>query len=264
MALKSQPFKLEQKTQKSGKRTYVTPNGDEYPSATTVLGVINKPLLVPWAAKQEREYCVEAAASLHALLRPDKPFTRPAYIAALEQKIGHVKKFEKEKKKAGEIGTEVHNRVEWELRKLHGDPVEDPPPLSTKDAKRAFATFVAWEKQVKFTPLYLEAALWSDEHRCAGTVDWICYVNDVLTVGDWKTGKRIYQEAWAQVSCYAHMAIERGLIQPPVQTCVVRLPKYADDPTAEVQMQTWEEAQVAFTGFVGCRALFDWIKGVGK
>jgi len=66
--------KIIQKTQPNGKRTYVTPDGNEYPSVTTVLGDKEKPWLEDWRkmlgdnkAKRETKRCSDRGTAIHAL-----------------------------------------------------------------------------------------------------------------------------------------------------------------------------------------------------
>jgi len=66
--------KIIQKTQPNGKRTYVTPNGDEYPSVTTVLGAKEKPYLDNWRkmlgdkkAEKETKRCADRGTAVHEL-----------------------------------------------------------------------------------------------------------------------------------------------------------------------------------------------------
>lgn len=262
--------KPERKTRKNGQRTYVI-DGQEYVSVTTFLQVLNKPALVPWAAKREREAVIEAAAQLYDVLDKTAKFKRETYIVALEQKIGGVKKYQKDLEAAGNIGTEVHNRVEWELKQRFNEkrvsekfllqaPV--PSPLSTPEAITSFARFQAWEEKTHFLPIHLERILWSHQFGYAGTTDWIGYVDGVLTVGDWKTGKAIYPEVALQLAAYVFAAIELQLVEPPVQGCCVRLPKVKTDPEAEVRIFSWEEMQVAFEAFKCCMQLFEWAGGM--
>jgi len=66
--------KIIQKTQPNGKRTYVTPDGNEYPSVTTVLGDKEKPWLEDWRkmlgdnkAKRETKRCADRGTVIHEL-----------------------------------------------------------------------------------------------------------------------------------------------------------------------------------------------------
>jgi len=266
---KASKKKAERKTRSSGKRTYVTPEGNEYPSATTILQVVNKPALVPWAAKQERLWCVEAATELYELLDQSVKFAPLVYQQVLNDKIGFLKKYQKELTEAADIGTQVHNRIEWEIKdqlKLNIDEVSGErtpvPPLDTIAAQNSFLRFAQWEQTVMFEPLKVEQIVWSDTFQYAGTFDWIAMVNGVLTLGDWKTGKRIYPEVAMQLSSYVMAMVEQRLLKPPIQGCCVRLPKVETDPEAEIKLYSWEELLEAFEAFKACAKLFHWQGGM--
>jgi len=66
--------KIIQKTQPNGKRTYITPDGNEYPSVTTVLGNKEKPWLKDWRkmlgdkkADKESKRCADRGTAIHEL-----------------------------------------------------------------------------------------------------------------------------------------------------------------------------------------------------
>ena len=259
-----------QKTRKSGKRTYETPDG-EFPSVTTMI-ITPKEALIHWAANQEQMYCMQAATELYELLSQTEKFSSLVYEQVLRDRIGFVKKYQKELEAASHIGTQVHNRVEWDLRERFDRNVDPdtgeklpPPPLDTVEARDSFLKFQEWEHTVAFKPVHLERVLWSKTHQYAGTTDWIGYVNGILTVGDWKTGKRIYHDSvMMQLSAYVMAAIEMELIEGPVQGCCVRLPKQKTDPIAEMKLYTWEDMQGAFEGFKHSIGLFHFLGGMGK
>jgi len=70
----------------TGKRFYVTPDGNKYPSITTMLGNKEKPWLENWkkmlgdAAKKETQRCAERGTAIHELveryLNNEQDFTR--------------------------------------------------------------------------------------------------------------------------------------------------------------------------------------------
>ena len=263
----SKKKKAKRKTRADGKRTYVTPEGNEYPSATTILQVVNKPALVPWAAKQERLWCIEAAAELYELLDQQHKFSPTVYRQVITDKIGFIKKYQKELEDAGQIGTQVHNRIEWEIKEQMGlNEVSGEhlpvPPLETIEAQNSFLKFAQWEQTVHFEPLHIEQMVWSDTYKYAGTFDWIAHVDGVLTLGDWKTGKRIYPEVACQLSSYVMACCEMKILKPPIQGCCVRLPKLETDPVADIRIYTWEEMLEAFDAFKACIELFHWQGGM--
>jgi hypothetical protein len=240
-------------------RFYETPDGNSYPSVTTILQAVNKPALVNWAAKVEREAVIQAAANLWE----DAPttgakMTRPVYVTTLEARIGKQKAHQKALAKAGEIGSQVHALIEWNLRKQLGQKV-GPEPEIVDGAAWAFAGYEEWRSQAGFQPKLIEQAVWSNTYGYAGTMDWFGSVNGVECVGDWKTGKAIYGEAVLQNAAYVHALKEMGHVEGPVGGCIVRLPKVEDDPGIEVKIITPEELDAAFAVFLNVFEVWKWM-----
>jgi hypothetical protein len=154
---------------------YYNKGGKLLPGVTTILGVLNKPALVPWAnglglqGINVREY---------------------VDVLALIGTIGHDMIC-------------CHNRgVKFEA---NGHPAE-----IIDKAENCFISYLAWEKQHKVEPILCEAALVSERYGYGGTVDMFAKVDSVPTVVDYKTGKAIYPEHIYQVSAYRKLLEENG------------------------------------------------------
>jgi hypothetical protein len=243
-------------------RFYQTPEGDVYPSVTSILSVIGKPALINWAAKTEREMVIEAAACLwEDVPALSKKMSRLAYIATLQDRIGKTKAHQKELAKASEIGSQVHGLIEWNLRKELGQTV-GPEPVIKEKALWAFMAYEDWRKQAGLQPVAIEQVVWSTQYRYAGTMD----VYGRLTIGgepcyavlDWKSGKAIYDEALLQNAAYVQALIEMGHAYPPCYGVIVRLPKIESDPDFEVKWITPDEHAALFKAFLSARALWQW------
>ena len=241
-------------------RFYTLPDGRRFPSVTTILQIIAKPALVQWAAKTEREMVIQAAANLYEDL-PVQKMAREVYLATLQARIGKQKAFQKELAKASEIGTEAHALIEWNLRKSCGQVVGPEPKISAK-ALWAFMAYEDWQKNAGLTVEYIEQVVWSTTHGYAGTMDWFGLMQAVPTLGDWKTGKAIYAESLLQNAAYVHALIEMGQVTPPVQGCIVRLPKVETDPEFEVRMIPYEAHEALFKSFLSAKALWDWQQSI--
>lgn len=98
---------LKAKTLPSGIRHYTTPEGNEYPSITTVLGHKEKPWLKEWQnmlgaekAKKETKRCADRGTAVHELiehyLNNEDDFTRgysPEYVKGFNQlkfRLNHI------------------------------------------------------------------------------------------------------------------------------------------------------------------------------
>ena len=251
---------LKQVTGNWGGRYYETPDGERLDSVTTILQAINKPALVGWAAKTERALVMEAASALYVDLPNNgvQKMTKPTYITSLESRIGKMKAYTKEMEKATEIGKQVHAIIEWNIRKDLDQKVGPEPPLESNEATWAFMVYEEWRKAHSFTPQFIEQIVWSPAWQYAGTLDVLGDVDGIVTVLDWKSGKAIYDEALLQVTAYAKAIIEMGHAKPPIQGCIVRLPKVVTDPEPEIRIVSWEEIETLFPVFLQAQGVHQW------
>lgn len=206
----------------------IIPPGERYTSVTTILQAIGKPALVAWSAKVEREMVIEAAAELYGR---DKDMTSAAFILALQGLLGKEKAHSKELAKAGEIGSQIHELVEWSLRAELLQEVGKSPILS-EQAQWAYQQFQRWRQGVKLKAISVETTVACHCHKIAGTMDLLCGIDGVLTVCDWKSGKRVYWEAKLQNAAYRHCVREMGLGDPK-KGLILRLPKVIGEPDFE-------------------------------
>jgi hypothetical protein len=235
------------------------------PSVTNILGSIAKPALVGWAAKTEREMCLQAACDLWDEVPVGvKKMERMAYRATLEARIGKQKAHAKELAKAGEIGNQVHGLIEWNLKREMGKPVGEQPRISDA-AQWAFMAWEDWRKQANLRPIDIEETVWSKQHGYAGTMDLLGEldlpdVGRVVAVLDWKSGKAIYPEALLQNAAYVNALIEMGDAPPPLHGVVVRLPKVETDPAFEVKHIPANEQPGLLTAFLATLNLWRWMQ----
>ena len=241
-------------------RKYVI-DGREYWSVTTILGVVNKPAIGPWMAKMEREAVIEVACDMWDELRR-KSLTviqdRTVYRTLLESRIGKQKAGDREKEKAGDIGTETHDYIDWYQRKLMGMNVGPAPKISDK-ALWAFLNYEEKARELQLLPMRTEQVVYSKKYEYAGTLDLLAWIvkdgERRLMLGDYKTGKAIYPESMCQLSCYAYALAEMGLETPDI-CMVIRLPKLETDPGPELKEVTNLESH--FEAFLAAKKLWDW------
>lgn len=208
-------------------------DGARYPSVTHILSAIAKPALVAWAANTERAAAMEAAADVwDDEAGAITPMSRGEFLAATLAKLGEVKAHQKALAVAGDIGTQVHQRIEWTMKQALGIAV-GPEPAVSDAAEWAFMAFEAWAHRVNLKPLMAEEVLHSHIHGYAGTMDLLAEVEGVLTLIDFKTGKSIYPEAFLQSAAYQVALVEMGHPMPAA-ALILRLPKVETDPAFEV------------------------------
>lgn len=226
------PQKVVRQDSRSGRFYTVEGDTEPYVSVTHALGCIAKPALINWAANQERALVMDAAADLYLDLCQTPAMGRPSYLATLQGRLGKQKAHQKELAKAGEIGTQVHALIEWNLRQSLGQKV-GPEPRVLDAAQWGFMAWQDWAQKVALKPVFIEQMVFSRTHKYAGTMDLLAEVNGVLALVDFKTGKSIYAEAYLQNVAYQQALREMGHAAPATGY-IVRLPKVQTDPAFEV------------------------------
>jgi len=245
-------------------RFYDIPTLDvKLPSVTTILQAVNKPALVPWAAKMERELVMEAAANLWEDVPTAPKMSRAAFVATLMERVGKEKAHSKLLKQAGDIGTQVHALIEWNMRRELGQLV-GPEPRILPQAQWAFMAYEDWKRSVNLTPLLIEQTVWSVKHGFAGTADWVGEITHdgkrVRVLGDWKSGKAIYGESVLQNSAYAAALTEMGHGGNLEGGVIVRLPKVETDPAFEARYIDADEQASSFAAFLHVMEVWKWME----
>lgn len=149
---------------------YKLKDGTLVPGVTTVLGVLAKPALIPWAN----------GLGLNGINVRE-------YVDVLAL-----------------VGTIGHDMICCHNKGVKFEPGDHPKDLIDK-AENCFLSYLSWEKQHKVEPILCEAALVSEEFGFGGTVDMFANVDGIPTIVDYKTGKAIYPEHVYQVSAYRHL-----------------------------------------------------------
>jgi hypothetical protein len=206
-------------------------DGQQYPSVTTVLGIIDKSgPLMGWAVKEERR---AFEATLLEVLSHDGA-RDPLYVRGkMADAVKGVKAAEKVRQDAILIDTAAHALIEWHTRRLLGEKV-GPEPMVPDPAAWAVEAWKDWARAVDFTPLSAERTVHCPQCGYAGTFDWVARVAGVVTLGDYKTCRAIYPESFLQNVAYRHAAIHAGF--PTAQGVILRLPKLAEDPAFEAMV----------------------------
>lgn len=240
----------------SGGRFYQVGDGERFPSVTTILQAINKPALVNWAAKEERTMVLDCSANLYEDVAGISKMSRMAWLTTMEFRLGKEKAHRKLLAKAGELGSQTHEMIEWTLHKMMGREMGAPPKIQDK-AMWAFMAWEDWAKSVELKPLLIEQVVYSHKYGFAGTLDLLAEIKGRVTVIDWKTGKAVYDEAHLQNAAY-RVAIREMRHADPVAGMMVRLPKVETDPEFEV-VEAEPEAQ-CFEAFLHVKSVWTWMQ----
>jgi hypothetical protein len=215
--------------------------GDLVPSVTNVIGCLDKPALIGWAA---REVAAAAWDARHSLTRiPDRDMAVDMLKAAPYKK----------RNRAADVGTLVHAVAEA----LASD--SPLPVFGNVEAPYldAFLAFVA-DHDVKFHAV--EVTVFHSEHRYAGTYDFLADVDGRRVIGDHKTGSGIYPEVALQLAAlrWADEAVVDGMLcdHEMVDGCVAVHLQPGGYGLHEVRSD-----ETAFAAFCALRTVWEWHKG---
>jgi hypothetical protein len=101
-------------------------DGRRLPSVTTILGVLAKPGLGPWYAKEERRHFETAMLEVASRSRV---LTSEQLLDAVIQAVDGVKAADREKARAATIGAGAHALIEWHTRRMLGKAVGSEPTV---------------------------------------------------------------------------------------------------------------------------------------
>jgi hypothetical protein len=167
--------------------------GQPVPSVTTIIGRLDKPGLVWWAAE-------EAVKHLRAAWGRNKAVLHDATIWEDARKA-----HDRIKRSAGDIGTVLHDVAEAVQRGVEPDrkAMEKLPAESQLIASNCAIALKEWLAEQTFAEADLERKVMSRELMYAGRCDCFGVINGQLSVLDYKSGgDRIYPETWVQMAAY--------------------------------------------------------------
>jgi hypothetical protein len=239
----------------SGGRVYHI-DGRVYPSVTTILGALAKPGLVSWAANLEREAVLGATEELLEEYQGAPP-RGDAWRALVEQRLGAVRAHRRALQTAADVGTALHARVEWELRRRLGEPVGFCPQVPDA-AEWAWMVCEEWLDTAGFVPVAAERIVYSATHGYAGTADVIGTLDGRLVVLDIKTSRAIYPEMLLQSVAYRHALQEMESLDELPDGLIMRLPKSLDDAKPEI-VATGDGGVLDV--FLAIKRVWEWLEG---
>ena len=207
-------------------QNYLTPDGP-FPRVTGCLKVVGLGTegLIKWSANTERAATLEAAGTVYSDRVAASSHDPSDFVPAVEARLGAARQHQRILAKAGDIGHEIHGRIQWHLQREMVGAVGPEPRLSSP-AALAFSSWRAWWATAGIKPLRVEQVVWDPELEYAGTVDLIGEHEGVPKVYDWKSSKGIYETMHMQVAGYIHAGRRWEPRLMPGE--IVRLPKDAD------------------------------------
>lgn len=156
---------------------------------------------------------------------------------------------------AADAGLLAH---QWIEDTIHGRTITEFGFIDERQiaqAERALEAFLAWSRQVSLAVVETEVPLVSERLELGGTPDMVAYVDGILTLVDWKTGNRIYNEHIVQMAAYRQMLRERdGARRAPREGLALRLDKDSGQPHARIFMP--ETLDLAWEYFRRARQMY--------
>lgn len=154
-------------------KIYLNDEGEEVPSVTTILSILNKPALTKWAN----------------------------IMGFKRQRVENILQ------RSADIGTMVHNCLECYLQ---GKKYELPKEYETykNDLVARLDGFLTWYKKNTLVPMKLEYELVSK--RYGGTCDFYGKLNDEDVVLDFKTSSNVYGSMFLQLAAYTLVLESQG------------------------------------------------------
>lgn len=219
-------------------------DGERYPSVTTILGVLDKPALMHWAAQQ---VALKAQAGFAKYTDMQGNIALP--FAKAQEIVEDARKTYREKSEtARDLGSEGHRILE---EYFLGTPM---PAVADEGLHNGLTSFMQLKEQKNMQPVRVEAYLASKRLKVAGTADFIGHVDGQLVVGDWKFSTGIYDEMKFQCAAY-HSMIEEMTGKELAGAWVFRFDKKTGEfnPKKDAKFISRDEClkrMVAFCGLV--------------
>ena len=214
--------------------------GKKIPSVTTILGIINKPALISWAANMAAESFKEAvqAGVIYDELQLQEIYNN--------LRTAHRKK----KTDAADIGSFTHKWVEdW----IKG---KKPEPPVNENLRESTERFLKWQKEHSVKFLSSEQVIYSKKYGYTGTLDFICRYEDKLILGDLKTSNGVWPEMWLQTAAYRQAREEEFPKEKYAGQAIIRIGK---DGTFDFQEEE-KDFDKHIAAFLAAKSLYETIK----
>ncbi len=211
-------------------------NDIEWPSVTTVLGMLDKGEgLFQWAVN-----CALNFVELHALNE------------GLPKTISEARsRWREARDEAADIGKEIHELIQVYIR--HG---RDALGKYRPEVEHGFLAFLEWEKDNAIEWLESEKEVFDPEHGYAGTLDAKCRfgagpLKGRVFVIDFKSSKAFYDGYAEQVAAYRHADSLKTPI--PSDGCgILRLDKETGEPEFKDVSDGYEHRLAFFFKLLEC------------
>lgn len=193
-------------------------DGVEYPSVTTITGILDKPALLGWAANCAVDFIKERLDEIKD----------PIDVHKGEDILEQARKaYTIKRDSAADAGTQCHHAIQMYIE--GHDPY---PSMQCDEALNGYKAFLAWEELNHVEWLESEVTVYSVNHGYAGRFDAIAKVNGHRFLIDFKTSKGVWDEHRYQVCAYrqAYNEMLREGQEPIENLAVLHLDKSSAEP----------------------------------
>ena len=180
-----------------------------YPGVTSVLRVLDKPALIPWAKREVARCAVDNYDFVADLIKRGGPKAAAEWLSRIP---------DYQRDNAADLGSAVHRLAEDHSRQREITVTEEQAPFIA-----AYRRFLD-----DYRPDFksLERMVFSETHGYGGTFDWIAKIDGQLTLGDTKTSKAVYPETALQLAALGH-ADFIGMPENPKKWPMPKVQRYA-------------------------------------
>jgi len=199
-------------------------NGVEYPSVTTITGMLDKPALLGWAANCAVDHVFDNLAIVR------DPLSNVHEVEAVLEAAR--KAYAQKKEDAAAAGTMVHDAIEAYIKNEdYLSLLNNEDPAIQEKAINGFQAFLSWEEKNHVEWLESEVQVFCLRHGYAGRFDAIALVNNFRYLIDFKTSKGIYPEMPVQICAYRQAYNEQYQQRAVDNLAILHLDKETAEPT---------------------------------
>lgn len=256
------------------------PEDQQFFSVTTIIGALDKPALVPWAAGMTADAAIAISASIQQRLKEDGPEEVKRFLTGARYRRAAGAR------SATELGTAVHAAAEeFALTGIKPEVDDEVRPFLDQFDK----WLQVWQ------PVYesVEMTVFSPEWGYAGTTDLIATFDGMRLIGDYKSTAKAkdakgkptgpYPEVALQLSAYANAELaavwkprkfekfsrRTYLLGPDEREMAVPVPKVDGGVVIHITPAACVAYPVAigeqvFDTFLYCLECFRWQSGLSK
>lgn len=176
-------------------------DGTPLTGVTTVLGTLNKPALIGWAAKMAVEYVSENRTKI---INEKSQLITEEFDKVLEEaKTAHARK----RDTAAEKGTDLHALAETWVKRC----MTENGGMAVSSEEKSIFPFTNWAVANKIKFLESEKKMYAEDIGLAGTCDLVFEKDGKKYVGDIKTTSGIYDMSpFLQCAAYRLMLEKMG------------------------------------------------------